>query len=197
MLKDPFFDDDDDEELEYSPPTIPPSPHLVKPVDHLFDPPTPTPPTGIHSSTLKKTHVVVSKADVEAGMALDRFPADQRMFILALASFGTESRACMEARVTKDQIREWKKDPKFAVAVERASHVVADMLEEELLRRALGGSDKLLVEAVRAHKPDKYSPRTSADINVKGAVVHSWADLAKAAMTGTIEDVDYTEVEEE
>jgi hypothetical protein len=62
--------------------------------------------------------------------------------------------------------------------LQNAVEIVRDSLEEELLRRAMNGSDRLLLEAVKASKPEKYNKK-QADINVNGTMVHTWADLAK------------------
>ena len=69
---------------------------------------------------------------------------------------------------------EWAKDDEFAIALQDAIDIVTDTLESELLKRAMEGSDKLLIKAIEARKPD-YSPRQ----NINANVALSWADLAR------------------
>jgi hypothetical protein len=60
----------------------------------------------------------------------------------------------------------------------------------------MNGSDKLLLEAVKASKPEKYNKKQS-DVNISGTMVHTWADLAKqAAEPKVVVDTKYEEVKE-
>ena len=120
----------------------------------------------------------------------------QQMYIIAYATKGTKKGACELSGVTYSVVNKWMKDDEFNQALQNAVGLVQDSLEEELIRRAMNGSDKLLVEAIKAHKPEKYQPRTSSDINIHGEVVHTWADIAKQAAVelGEIKEVDFEEV---
>jgi len=124
----------------------------------------------------------------------------QQMYIIGFATRGTKTGACKLAGVTYNVVNRWMEDDEFSAALQSAVEVVRDSLEEELLARAMTGSDRLLLEAVKASKPEKYNKKQS-DININGTMVHTWADLAKQAMaapssTPAIEAT-YTEAEEE
>ena len=75
-------------------------------------------------------------------------------------------------------VKRWMQEDAFAEALQTAVDMVKDAVEEEMLRRAMQGSDKLLLEVAKAMEPEKYNRRQS-DVSVKGTVVHTWADLAK------------------
>ena len=111
----------------------------------------------------------------------------QQLYIIAYATRGTKKGACELAGVPFHVVNKWLDNEEFSAALQNAVEIVRDSLEEELIRRAMGGSDRLLLEAVKASKPEKYNKK-QADINVNGTMVHTWADLAKqvhsTALTG-------------
>src|SRR5574343_1062506 len=82
----------------------------------------------------------------------------QQMYIIAYATKGTKKGACELSGVTYSVVNKWMKDDEFSQALQNAVGLVQDSLEEELIRGAMNGSDKLLVEAIKAHKPEKYQP---------------------------------------
>lgn len=105
----------------------------------------------------------------------------QQMYIIGYATKGTKKGACQLAGIGYGVVDKWLKDKEFAEALQNAVGVVQDSLEEELIRRAMTGSDRLLIEAIKALKPAVYQPKQTADMNINATVVHSWADLAKQA----------------
>lgn len=102
----------------------------------------------------------------------------QQLYIIGYATKGTKKGACQLAGVPFYVVNKWMDNEEFSNALQNAVEIVRDSLEEELLRRAMNGSDRLLLEAVKASKPEKYNKK-QADINVNGTMVHTWADLAK------------------
>lgn len=102
----------------------------------------------------------------------------QQLYIMSFAIRGTKTRACAIADVSSKQVDVWMKNDEFSEALQAAMNVVGDALEEELIKRAMEGSDKLLLRALEAHKPEKYARRIDGRIDV----VHSWADLARKAI---------------
>jgi len=102
----------------------------------------------------------------------------QQLYIIGYATKGTKKGACQLAGVPFYVVNKWMDNEEFSNALQNAVDIVRDSLEEELLRRAMNGSDRLLLEAVKASKPEKYNKKQS-DINVNGTMVHTWADLAK------------------
>lgn len=124
----------------------------------------------------------------------------QQIYIVGFATKGTRKGACTFAGIPYGVVSKWMENDEFCEALQSSVDVVRDTLEEELLMRAMNGSDKLLLEAVKASKPEKYNKKQS-DVNINGTMVHTWADLAKQATgvgsapsTPTI-DSTYEEVE--
>lgn len=116
----------------------------------------------------------------------------QQLYIIAYATRGTKKGACELAGVPFHVVNKWMDNKEFSDALQNAVDIVRDSLEEELIRRAMNGSDRLLLEAVKASKPEKYNKK-QAEVNVNGTMVHTWADLAKqvhsTALTGDSEIV--------
>jgi len=56
------------------------------------------------------------------------------------------------------------RDPRFEAAFDRAREDATDVLEAEARRRALAGSDGLLMFLLRAHRPERY--RESLDVRL-------------------------------
>lgn len=106
----------------------------------------------------------------------------QQMYIIGFATRGTKKGACQLAGITYGVVTKWMENEEFSEALQSAVDVVHDSLEEEFLARAMNGSDRLLLEAVKASKPDKYNKKQS-EVNVSGTMVHTWADLAKQAIS--------------
>jgi len=106
----------------------------------------------------------------------------QQVYIISYATRGTKTGACQLAGIGYSVVEKWLKDETFAEALQNAVEIVQDSLEEELIRRAMNGSDQLLLAALKAAKPDKYAKKTTNDVNINGQVVHTWSDLAKQAM---------------
>lgn len=104
----------------------------------------------------------------------------QQAYIMGFAMRGTKKGGCDAAGVSYPTVTHWMDDPYFREQLDYALDIVRDTLEEELLNRAMTGSDKLLVEAVKAARPEKYNKKSS-DVNVNGQIVHTWADLAQQA----------------
>ena len=119
----------------------------------------------------------------------------QQMFIVAYATKGTKTGACRLAGVTSAKVNKWMDNDEFAQNLQLSVEMVRDTLEQELFRRAMGGSDKLLLEAMKASNPDKYNKK-QADVNIHGTMVHTWADLAKQAASIPL-DCTVIDVEEE
>ena len=105
----------------------------------------------------------------------------QQMYILQYAVRGTKLGACQGAGVPYSVVEKWNEDEEFVAALTEALEMTKDALEDELLRRAMNGSDKLMIEAIRAVKPEKYGRKETRDVNVRGTVVHTWSELAMQA----------------
>lgn len=121
----------------------------------------------------------------------------QQMYIMGYAVKGTRKGACQMLNIPYSVVSKWMEDEEFVSALQNAVEIVKDSLEEEVMRRAMNGSDKLLIEAMKACKPEKYNKK-QADVNINGTMVHTFADLAKMASVGSGEPpIDVTYKEEE
>ena len=134
--------------------------------------------------------------DIDGLFDKDHLNPLQQIYITALAARGTKTMAAKVAGVSMSTVEKWMREPKFREAMTTAAEVISDVLEQEALRRAMSGSDKLLITMLKAVRPDKYQTKTSADIRHTGEIVHTWADLAKKANEEPIE-ADFEEVEDE
>ena len=119
----------------------------------------------------------------------------QQVYIIGFATRGTRAGACRLANIPYSVVTKWMEIDEFVAALQNAVEVVRDSLEEELMNRAMNGSDRLLLEAVKASKPEKYNKKQS-DININGTMVHTWADLARQAASPPAIEGTYTEAEE-
>lgn len=118
----------------------------------------------------------------------------QQAYIIGYCVKGTKVGACTLAGVSYSTVKNWLDSSReFKKRLEMTTEMVGDLLEAELIRRAMDGSDKLLLEAIKAHKAEKYAPKKRTEVDVNGSMVHSWADLAKEAAI----DVDYEEVDDD
>lgn len=109
--------------------------------------------------------------------------AKKKLMLAAFAKTGTVLQACNKAGVGRRTHYEWlDEDPAYAAQFEDAGQAFADLLEDEMLRRAVEGnkrpivykgkvigairefSDVLLAMALKAARPEKY--RDKFDINL-------------------------------
>lgn len=120
----------------------------------------------------------------------------QQLFIVALMKYGTRTKACKATGIDPRKVTAWEKNEDFVAVYDAAMGAIADALEEEAIRRAMEGSDKLLEKLLKAFKPEKYADRKvnthegKVDIEIK-----SWSDLAQKAIE--VVDAEYEEVEDD
>ena len=82
------------------------------------------------------------------------------IFLASLRSTGVVKAACGVADIErKTAYRRRKADPAFAEDWDEAIEEAADVLEAEMRRRALAGSDRLLEFALTGLRPDRYGKK--------------------------------------
>lgn len=162
------LDIEDDEEEESIPGKVGASLPLTSPTIAV-----PTPPIDYRMAVTKD-------ADKLFSFAGSKLSPVQQLYIIGLAAKGTRKGACELANVPYSVVNKWMENEEFVESMQNAVEIVRDSLEEELLKRAMEGSDRLLLEAVKASKPEKYNKKQS-DINVSGNIIHTWVDLARQA----------------
>jgi len=97
------------------------------------------------------------------------FRHPKKTFLAAYVCSGNISRASRAAKISDCMHYYWRKtDPHYAAVFEEARDMAAQHLEDEAVRRALGGSDALLIFLLKAFKPEIYKERHV--IEHKGAV---------------------------
>lgn len=95
----------------------------------------------------------------------------KRLFLEAYAEMGNITHACKASAVPRRTFYHWTEhDEAFAAQVREAEIEAVESLEREARRRAIRGSDTLLIFLLKAARPDKY--RDNVSIKHSGEVVH-------------------------
>lgn len=97
------------------------------------------------------------------------------IFLRVLRATGTIREAAESVGLSTKMVQEaMKRDPSFATLVVEAMGEHTELLEKELIRRAMNGSDLLLMFLLKARKPDTYREKTTVNggptYNVKAYV---------------------------
>ena len=83
---------------------------------------------------------------------------DKENFLIAFAEKGTVRAAAKAIGVDRCAHDDWMdNDPEYHEAFERAQVDLADLLESIALKRAVEGSERLLVMLLKANRPEKFS----------------------------------------
>jgi hypothetical protein len=94
-------------------------------------------------------------------------------FLDGLRACGSIRQACRQTGVTRSTVYEWRNgDPQFRARWDEALEQGLDALEDEGMRRAFAGSDRLLMYMLSNRRPEVYSPyraRAKIDGTVKQA----------------------------
>lgn len=125
------------------------------------------------------------------GEELDALDDAQRLFLVALAKHGTKRAACVASGVKMVTVNRWMRanggDNAFAALYVDTLELAGDALEEEAIKQAMGGSEKLMTTLLKAFKPDKYADRKVSKSEQKIDIeVRSWADLAKQVVDAEV-----------
>jgi hypothetical protein len=89
------------------------------------------------------------------------------------SELGQISAACRGAGVHRTTHYVWlKADPGYKAAFEEAEEKAGDAPEEAARRRALEGSDTLLIFLLKGSKPDKYKERSEQNVILNGGFEH-------------------------
>ncbi len=88
-----------------------------------------------------------------------------RRFLDALEDGDSPTRACQRLRLARSAVYNWRNaDSVFHEQWTRALAAGVDALEDECTRRALAGSDVMLMFALRARKPETYARPRLTDV---------------------------------
>jgi ribosome modulation factor len=94
-------------------------------------------------------------------------PAWEARFLEVFAATGNVRLATGAAGISRDTpYKRAQVDPAFAEAWRAAREDAVDTLEAEARRRALAGSDTLIMFLLKSLRPDVYRERASVDVNL-------------------------------
>ena len=97
--------------------------------------------------------------------------AERQRFLAALRNTGNVRAACQEAGIARVKAYRWRnKWSSFATAWDEAIEDACDLLEAVAWLRAKGGSDRLLMFLLKAHRRDTYGDKMQADVRQQGIV---------------------------
>ena len=83
----------------------------------------------------------------------------KRKFLECLSDCGITSQACMMSGVPESMVKRWLMSEKFQRRFNKAMDIFVDSIEAEAIRRARQKSDTLLINILRAKRPEVYGPR--------------------------------------
>lgn len=104
--------------------------------------------------------------------------AKKRAFLAAYEQCGNITQASKAVGISRQTHYDWMRDDDdYKKAFADAEEAAGDALEAEARKRALAGSDTLLIFLLKGHKPEKYKERVAADLS--GGLNNTTTDLTK------------------
>lgn len=92
----------------------------------------------------------------------------ERAFLETLRTHGVITAACLSANIERSTAyRARERDEEFAKLWDDALDQACDLLEFEAKKRAMLGSDTLLIFLLKAHRPEKYRERFDVNVSIK------------------------------
>lgn len=105
-----------------------------------------------------------------------------RVFLTHYMASGTVSTALKKSGLSRKKFDEAMTGNKlFASAMKNATEAIVDMLEQEGMRRAMLGSDRLLKKMLESFRPERYRHTAVSVENNMNVTVNNWAELAQKA----------------
>ena len=91
-----------------------------------------------------------------------RTPKKEEAFFNAVRDGRSISAACLGASITRSSAYLWREsDPAFKAKWDECVEEGTDRLEDEAMRRAVDGSDTLLIFMLKARRPQKFKDRVA------------------------------------
>src|ERR1700760_3097839 len=98
---------------------------------------------------------------LEVTMRTIRTQSTREVFLRALAETGNVSASAEAAGIGRNALYQWRSDDLgFARAWDLALELGVDALEDEAKRRAMNGSDTLLMFLLRGRRPEVYGQKS-------------------------------------
>jgi hypothetical protein len=99
-------------------------------------------------------------------------PVRQALFLHELRKSPVVGRAARAAGVCVGTVYEMRKrSTAFAAQWDEALVQSVDEIDQAIIDRGMNGSDRLLIEAARAYRPEKYSPKIDVDVASRVEIV--------------------------
>lgn len=127
----------------------------------------------------------IKEHEVRALARSDATAAQKQRYLKGVATWGTVTAGCKEAKTTRATVFDWRSsDPEFVQAEEQAHDALVDSMEAEAYRRSVKGvqrpvyqagvlagyvteySDLLLQLLLRANRPEKYREKNDVQVAV-------------------------------
>ena len=117
----------------------------------------------------------------------------EKAYLIALAQTSNVTLSAQMAGIARATVRErYDTSPEFRKACDDAINQGVDILEAEARRRAMSGSDLLLIFLLKAHRPDKY--RDNYHVTTSSAPTTYVIDLGLPDDTPQLKDAESGEV---
>jgi len=96
-------------------------------------------------------------------------PEKQAVILEALHNHPSLGRAARKARVTRQTLRNWRREhPEFGAACEAAREAGFDALEDALIERGEKNDTTAAIFMLKGWKPERYQERKAVDMNLTG-----------------------------
>jgi hypothetical protein len=113
-----------------------------------------------HEDRLK---LITRMASWGRGMLTRTIEEQQQDFLLAFKTSANIHLACVQSEVNRTTVTKWlNTDPTFKQLYQDARDDAVDILEAVARKRAVAGSDQLLMFLLKALRPDMYRDKASA-----------------------------------
>lgn len=135
---------------------------------------------------------IVGRSELKPDGTRTRLSAEQDVFLTHYMGCGVVTTALRKSGLTRKRYTQMMQDDAlFIESVQGATEAIADTVEQEALKRALTGSDRVLIKMLEALKPKKFGKSSTVQNLIDGqlsVVVGSWAELS-SRVAKEVEDV--------
>ena len=97
---------------------------------------------------------------------VSRKPIKQQAFLAAYAKTGSLTQAARQAKCHRASHYDWLADPDYADAFQQAQEQAVEGLESEARKRAMRGSDLLLMFLLKSLRPAVYRDNFKGEVNI-------------------------------
>lgn len=113
----------------------------------------------------------------------------KKAFIAAFAELGIVGHAAKAAGVHRVTVYDWlEHDEQFAIEYRHAELAATESLEREAVRRAIAGSDTMLIFLLKARKPamyrERYEVHHTGELGIADSLSAEQREAVRAALVG-------------